>query len=208
LLRPKITMTMLVRNEEDIIADTIRFHHALGVDSFIVMDNLSTDATAEILRALSQEIEIDYLFQPQDDYNQWEWVTEMARRAAVEHQANWVINSDADEFWMPQTGDLNAVLAALPPETVALSVERHNAVVEFDGHGSAPAHSHPKTSEIFERASTNTLGNPLPGKVLHRASPEVTVEQGNHGIRDLAGTTEAAGARLRILHYPYRSLDH
>ncbi len=66
-------MTLLVRNEQDIIAENIRFHHALGVDSFIVMDNLSTDATPQIVKALSEEIEIDYLHQPRDDYNQWEW---------------------------------------------------------------------------------------------------------------------------------------
>lgn len=42
-MQPKITMTLLVRNEADILEDNIRFHHAMGVDSFIVMDNLSTD---------------------------------------------------------------------------------------------------------------------------------------------------------------------
>lgn len=53
MTRPKITMTLLVRNEQDIIAENIWFHHALGVDSFIVMDNLSTDATADIVKALA-----------------------------------------------------------------------------------------------------------------------------------------------------------
>ena len=96
LLRPKITMTLLVRNEEYIIADTILFHHALGVDSFIVMDNLSTDATPDILRDLSRTIEIETLIQSQDDYDQSAWVTEMARRAATNQKADWIINSDAD----------------------------------------------------------------------------------------------------------------
>jgi len=98
LAHPKITMTLLVRNEQDIIAENIRFHHALGVDSFIVMDNLSTDATPDIIKELSREIDIDYLRQSQDDYNQWQWVTELARAAAVDHKADWVINNDADEF--------------------------------------------------------------------------------------------------------------
>ncbi len=96
MLRPKITMTLLVRNEEYIIADTILFHHALGVDSFIVMDNLSTDATPDILRDLSRTIEIETLIQSQDDYDQSAWVTEMARRAATNQKADWIINSDAD----------------------------------------------------------------------------------------------------------------
>lgn len=200
-------MTLLVRNEQDIIAENIRFHHALGVDSFIVMDNLSTDATPRIVKALSEEIEIDYLHQPRDDYNQWEWVTEMARRAAVDHRADWVINNDADEFWVPRGGDLKQVLAALPAETGALRVARHNAVLLCDSGAPLTGRSHPATSHVFERESTNALGKPLPGKVLHRACPGVTVAQGNHGVSDVPGATEAAGERLRILHYPYRALD-
>lgn len=207
LLRPKITMTLLVRNEEDIIADTILFHHALGVDSFIVMDNLSTDATPDILRDLSQTIEIDYIIQLRDDYDQSAWVTEMARHAATDHKADWIINSDADEFWIPERGDLSTLLADLSPQTAALKVQRHNAVVTLDSPSGIGGRSHPRTSMLFERESTNNLGKPLPGKILHRASEGVTVAQGNHNIRDLPGKTEHAGDRLRILHYPYRSLE-
>ena len=148
-ISPQITMTLLVRNEQDIISQNIRFHHAMGVDKFIVMDNLSTDATAQIVKTLSRDIDIDYMFQPKDDYNQWQWVTEMAQRAAIEHKSDWVINNDADEFWVPQGGDFKSLLGALPLETSVLRVARYNAVV-FD---KASAHDgqfgHPETSDIF-----------------------------------------------------------
>ena len=202
----KLTMTLLVRNEADILEDNIRFHHAIGVDSFIVMDNLSEDDTPAILARLAREFDIELLRQKEDDYNQWQWVTEMARRAARDHGADWVINNDADEFWLPEAGDLKQLLASLPDSTSSLRVMRHNAVVGCAGGAPLEGHSHPRHSDIFEVRSRNQLGHLLPGKVLHRASEVVTVAQGNHGVSDLPGQEEAAGARLRILHFPYRSL--
>ena len=48
----RVVMTLLVRNEQDVIVENILFHHRQGVDSFIVMDNAS-DATVEIVRELA-----------------------------------------------------------------------------------------------------------------------------------------------------------
>lgn len=206
-IRPKIVMTLLVRNEEDIIADNIRFHHAMGVDSFIVMDNLSTDGTAQILRDLSAEVEIDYLYQPEDDYNQWQWVTDMAHRAAIQHKADWVINNDADEFWIPAQGNLKSLLGTLAESTSVLMVRRHNAVVTCPADDPLAGQSHPRHSTMFERQSLNVKGHPLPGKVLHRASANVTVAQGNHAVEGLDGEMDEAGDCLNILHFPFRSLQ-
>lgn len=201
-------MTLLVRNERDIIADNIRFHHALGVDSFIVMDNLSTDGTADIVRSLAQEIDIECLHQSRDDYNQWEWVTGMARKAATDHGADWVINNDGDEFWVPQKGDLKSYLSELPPETSAVLAQRHNGVVICPEGAPLEGVCAPGICSVFERFSTNNLGQQLPGKVLHRACKTVTVSQGNHAVSDIPGRTEVAGEGLRILHYPYRTFAH
>ena len=45
----KLAMTLIVRNEADVIEDNLRYHRAQGVDFFIVLDNGSTDGTLEIL---------------------------------------------------------------------------------------------------------------------------------------------------------------
>jgi len=148
-------MTLLVRNEEDIIEQSLRFHHARGVDSFIVMDNLSTDRTPEIIKSLAKTLDIECVHQPEDTYDQAKWVTQMARWALCGHGADWVINSDADEFWVAASGDLKTELQCVPDTTGTLSVARHNAVVI--GETVHLARSHPETSDIFEKVSHNAL---------------------------------------------------
>ena len=57
----RVVMTLLVRNEEDVIPENILFPHAQGVESFLVMDNLSMDPTSAILRRLARFIPITYI---------------------------------------------------------------------------------------------------------------------------------------------------
>jgi hypothetical protein len=45
----KIVMTLLVRDADDLIAPNLDFHLEMSVDHFIVMENLSTDKTRDIL---------------------------------------------------------------------------------------------------------------------------------------------------------------
>ncbi|MBE9154469.1 glycosyltransferase family 2 protein [Cyanobium sp. LEGE 06113] len=205
MVLPRLVMTLLVRNEDDIIEDTILFHHAQGVDAFVVMDNLSTDRTREVLRDLAGEIVIDYIHQPEDNYAQGEWVTLMARKAFLDHAADWVINSDADEFWLVKSqATMKQLLAGLPEDVCALAAKRYNAVLRQRDNNYAGASAHPRVSTFFRHLSCNALGAPLPPKCLHRGSTDVIVQQGNHSAEGIRGSTQESDD-LYILHYPYRS---
>ncbi len=46
-------MALKVRDEGDILEANLRFHHALGVDHFVVTDNGSTDETPRSSAATS-----------------------------------------------------------------------------------------------------------------------------------------------------------
>ena len=99
----KLVMTLLVRDEEDIVRENLDFHLAQGVDQVIVTDNGSEDATAEILREYESQGVLRLLFEASDDYSQGRWVTRMAGWRPPSG-ADWVINNDADEFWWPRAG--------------------------------------------------------------------------------------------------------
>ena len=201
-------MTLLVRNEEDILEENILYHASQGVDLFIIMDNLSTDTTRSIIKKLATEFKIIYHSQTNDDYRQAEWVTLMAHEAASEpHYADWVINNDADEFWVFPNRSIKEYLRSIPPQISALNVKRFNALnTGGNGQTTRMSTSHPRESIFFDINSTNCLGNPLPFKCLHRASKDVIVSQGNHSVAGLAG--EAINAEDPfILHFPYREFS-
>jgi hypothetical protein len=200
----RIVMTLLVRDEADIIRQNVDFHLSRGVDFIIAMDNLSEDETPAILRDYERQGRLRYLLQEEDDYSQGRWVTRMARLAAAEHGADWVINGDADEFWWPQGGDLKMVLAAVPADVPALLVPRTNFVLR----ATAPEADFAEAMTLREVRSVNAFGRPLPPKALHRAHPEIEVSQGNHGVALDGVPLPTSPVAIEILHFPVRSYAH
>lgn len=192
-------MTLLVRDEQDIIRENINFHLAQGVDFIIATDNKSVDATAEILKEYEAEGSLRYIYESSDDYSQHAWVTRMARMAYTQYGADWVINNDADEFWWPLKGSLKETFGAIPPAFNILQANRYNFVVVADS-------KNPFWSRMVyrEKISRNPLGNPLPPKVAHRGSESVIVSQGNHAIEGIDKPKVAHGV-IEILHFPIRS---
>lgn len=201
----KIILTLLCRNEADVIASTVDFHLRRGVDLILVTDNGSTDGTVAILEGYQRRGVVRLLHEPSHTHDQAVWVSRMARLAAEEHGADWVIPCDADEFWWPRDGCLQDVLAQVPPEQMAVQVERVNFLPPpADGPADLPFH---QVQTLRERRSCNSLGDPLPPKVCHRADPAFTVTDGNHAVLRAGQPVQAppVGGGLQILHFPVRS---
>ncbi len=194
-------MTLLVRDAEDLLAKNIAFHRAQGVDFFVITDNASVDRTAEIARGFVERGLAHLIHEPQDDYSQAVWVTRMARLAATDFAADWVINNDDDEFWYDPDRDLKTVLGMVPAGRAALRVARsnHPALV------GVAAGDFQDTMIYRERDPVNEFGAPLPGKTCHRGFADIAVAQGNARV-SRAGAPLAV-ARLdgiRIAHFPLR----
>ena len=84
----KLVMTLLVRDEADILDAQIAFHLHAGVDFVIATDNGSRDGTKDILESYRRAGYAHVIHQDGDDMQQVEWVTRMARLAATEFGAD------------------------------------------------------------------------------------------------------------------------
>jgi glycosyltransferase involved in cell wall biosynthesis len=196
----KLVMTLLVRDEEDILADNLDFHLSQGVDEVIVTDNGSVDGTLDILCSYEAKGQVRIVIEPTDDYSQGKWVTRMARLAATEHGADWVINSDADEFWWPREGTLRSLFDGID-RGVGVVVGRRTNFVPRPEDGRA----YLERMTLRERESLNPVGKPLPPKLAHRAHGKVTVMQGNHRLKGPDLGCSLDDGSIEILHFPMRS---
>ena len=176
----KLVMTLLVRDEEDIVGRQIAFHLAAGVDFVVATDHESRDRTIEILEHYERKGVLHVLHESGARLRQSEWVTRMARMAATDFGADWVINSDADEFWWPSGGSLKEVLARVP--------QRYGSVRTFvrpflPRPGDAPW-AERMTVRFAPSAPINSPSSPfrVNVRVPHRASADVTVFTGNTAV--------------------------
>lgn len=198
-----LVMTLLVRDEEELLAANLDYHFAQGVDFAIVTDHGSTDATPEILDDYESLGLVRVLEADGDQHHQSRRVTRMARLAAVEHGADWVINNDADEFWWPLVGSLADVFAAIPDRYGQILAHRNNFLPRRADEDE-PFH---QRLVVREKASRNMIGGQLEPKVAHRGHPDVVVAPGNHSVAGAHLAPAPECGLLEALHFPMRTLE-
>lgn len=203
----KIVLTMMVRDEIDIIVPMLEHHIAQGIDTMIVTDNASVDGTTEVLQQYADAGYVELHHDPVHRKQQGVVTTAMARRARTDHGADWVINADADEFLVPadRTKTVREVLEAMPTDLVSFYVPVTNYVGVPAERGSGVDRLVYRDSRNVEQLKACGIpAQPTPNAV-HRGDPSVVVVQGNH-FTDLAVMGEPpAGLGLECLHLPWRS---
>jgi hypothetical protein len=198
-----LVMTLVVRDEQDIVDAQIAFHLNAGVDFVLAVDHQSSDGTAEILRRYEREGHLR-LFRRSGEYLESAWRTELAALAATEHGAEWVFSSDADEFWWPRGESLVEVLRALP---------KRYGIVRALWRQFVPR---PDDGAFFAERMTVRIAAPAPindplsqwrpnTKVVHRARPDVTVSRGGHDVVGPDLVPLRGWYPIEVLHFPVRS---
>lgn len=200
--RPRLIMTLLVKNEEEMLVRHLEYHHAAGVDGFIVTDNNSTDRTPDILRHYQAKgWVLEIINEPGTDYAQKQWVDRMVWKAKTQYGADWVVNADADEFWYHPGGCLKEALVSTRANVLACEMrsvypEENRPWTEWDktvryvadqaAYGLSPY-------SVFERQNK---------KVIHRAAGYLQISMGNHKVAMLPKREERSD--IVVWHYNVR----
>ena len=170
----RLVQTLIVRRDEDDVVDAqIAYHLNAGVDFVIAAVDAPSDSLSGLLNAYERAGAV-HVVRPQGATNDGEAWTSMARLAASEHDADWVINSDTGEFWWPRGESLNDVLAPIPPRyTVVQALLRTFAA--------GPEQDAAFSERMTLRSSLRDVEHDVPRQSaamlrrVHRATPDVVV---------------------------------
>ena len=211
----KLVMTLLVRDEIDIVGANIEYHLAHGVDQVVAIDNGSVDGTRDLLADYARQGQLIVIDEPEQNYNQSAWMTNAAQFARDSLGAEWVLSNDADEFWVSPTGNLTDQLAGDAPDV--LRCTRRNMVFAWDDehpeiHWAERCRFRKVTPIAFkppENPHMDGLSCPyfflrLRPKVLTRTYGLVSMAQGNHDATFSRPVTKEESDIL-IYHFPVRT---
>lgn len=210
----KVIMTLLIRDEEDIIRQNINFHLEQGVDFIIVTDNGSQDGTRDVLSEYEKLGVAVIIDEPGRDYSQSKWVTRMALLARDTYSADWILNNDADEFWVSPIGSIKRELENNQADLI--NCKRYNMIFPYDGKIEKDWNERliyriqkPVKKPIFKDFTNASLPCPyfyfdLPTKSLVQSNGLQSIAQGNHSAI-FTHNINTEESNIVIYHFPIRS---
>ena len=200
----KLVQTLVVRDEVDIVDAQIAYHLNAGVDFVIASDHESLDGTTEILESYARAGHL-LRIPVAGPVREADWRTHMARLAATEHGADWVINTDADEFWVSRSGTLKDTVTAVPKSVgIVWALSRH--FVPRPGEG---FFADRMTARVSASAPINDPTSPYRphAKAAHRADPRIRIGFGSHMVFSDRLAPVTGWHPAEVFHFPFRTLE-
>jgi hypothetical protein len=123
----KIAAYLTVKDEIDLIERAITHLRSIGVDLIVVIDYHSTDGTQDILRKFEADEDVQLVFRNELRAPSVEEESAHVLKIIAESKADWIIFLDADEFWIPASGNLKSHLSNARADVY--SIPRYNVVL-------------------------------------------------------------------------------
>jgi hypothetical protein len=202
----KLVLTLRTRDEADIVDAQVAFHLNAGVDFVVATDHRSEDGTADILERYAREGHLHLIREQGDEMPEGEWATRMARLSASEFGADWVIASDADEFYWPRGGSLKEVLASVPERYGVVHALLRQFVPRPGDTGFFADRLVARVSGSAPINDPTSLFRPNL-KAIHRGDPSVQLSAGAHTLLDSGLVPMRGWYPIEFLHFPIRSFD-
>jgi hypothetical protein len=205
----KLVVTLMVRDEVDIIAAMVEHHLDQGADLIIATDNGSVDGTTDVLQRYADAGAVELHHDPVHRKQQHAVVTQMARRAFTEFGADWVVNADADEFWAPQDKSLTlrSAFEQIPLDLDAFNVPVVNMVGPPALKGSGIDRLLWRDHRTAEQLQAIGIYAQPTDNAVHRGDPDVVVAQGNHFVSLRSNGQPDPAYALETFHVPWRSWE-
>jgi hypothetical protein len=202
----KLVLTLRARDEADVVDAQIAFHLNAGVDFVVATDHRSEDGTTEILESYARDGHVHVIREPGEEMREGDWATRMARVAAAEFGADWVISSDADEFWWPRGGSLKEVLASVPTRYGIVQALLRQFVPRPDDGSFFAERMITRVSGSAPINDPSSLFRPNL-KAIHRGDPDVKLSAGAHTLLESRFIPLRGWYPIELLHFPIRSFE-
>lgn len=211
--KTKLIMVLLCKDEADILDDWFLFHKAMGADAFIVTDNGSVDGSREILQKYKDKGWIlEIIDEPCQTMHQADWCNRMILLAKNKYKADWIISSDADEFWYATSLNLKHDIME-NSDCNSLSVYLKNFIPYQNSKNFINdsyfigRRLHQFEEEKYNLNSKMYSYEDLTPKVIMKASNYKMIGEGNHKAR-MYRKRKSHIADIVVYHYFIRNFKH
>ena len=212
-----------VKDEAALITPCIERLRAVGVDPIVVLDDHSTDGTAELVDRLAAEpgSGLTRILRDQEPDVALGRTGPVLGPLIERYAPDWILFTDADEFWVAAEGRLDASLRRVQGD--ALSVERFNVPLtdppfaplfgaDDDTFLDAPVivRRQRLTRSLMDADPVQAWSiNAIMPRVICRTTRFGSFALGGHGVKDIDGAmiTPALADRVVIVHVPFTTME-